>query len=78
MLAIFAASRCYDIDERFYEGVEKRNEFESLLDDLLAEIHAGNIVIYDEEGNIIEDTANYMDVVTDVYFKGGAEDETIL
>ena len=78
MLAIFAASRCYDIDERFYEGVEKRNEFESLLDDLLAEIHAGNIVIYDEGGNVVEDTANYMDIVTDVYFKGGAEDETIL
>ena len=28
MLALFAASRCYDMDERFYEGIEKRNEFE--------------------------------------------------
>ena len=78
MLALFASSRCYDIDERFYEGVEKRNEFESLLDDLIAEVQAGNITICDKDGNIVEDTANYIDAVADVYFKGGVRDETIL
>ena len=68
MLALFAASRCFDIDERFYEGVEKRNEFESLLDDLIADVQAGNIVITDSEGNNVEDGTNYIEYVTDAYF----------
>ena len=68
LLALFAASRCFDIDERFYEGVEKRNEFESLLDDLIADVQAGNIVITDSEGNNVEDGTNYIEYVTDAYF----------
>ena len=68
MLALFAASRCFDIDERFYEGVEKRNEFESLLDDLIADVQAGNIVITDSEGNNVKDGTNYIEYVTDAYF----------
>lgn len=82
MLALFAASRCFDIDERFYEGVEKRNEFESLLDDLIADIQAGNIVITDSEGNNVKDDTNYIEYVTDVYFtkphtEVGDDDESI-
>ena len=78
MLALFAASRCYDVDERFYEGVEKRNEFESLLDDLIAEVQSGNQVITDSNGSIVEDPAAYTEAVVDVYFNGGDEDETVL
>lgn len=68
LLALFAASRCFDVDERFYEGVEKRNEFEGLLDDLIADIQAGNIVITDADGNAVEDGTNYVEYVTDAYF----------
>lgn len=68
ILALFAASRCFDVDERFYEGVEKRNEFESLLDDLIADIQAGNITIIDNDGNIVDDETNYIEYVTDAYF----------
>lgn len=68
LLALFAASRCFDIDERFYEGVEKRNEFESLLDDLIADIQAGNIVITDKDGNTVEDGSCYTEYVVDAYF----------
>lgn len=68
ILALFAASRCFDVDERFYEGVEKRNEFESLLDDLIADIQAGNITITDNDGNIVDDETNYIEYVTDAYF----------
>ena len=73
MLALFSASRCYDIDERFYEGVEKRNEFESLLDDLIAEIQSGNLLLtdVDEDGNVVpvEDGTNYIEYIKDEYFK---------
>lgn len=79
MLALFAASRCYDMDERFYEGVEKRNEFESLLDSLIADIQAGNIIITDtdDEGNpvIVEDGTIYIDYVKDEYFSCKTEDD---
>lgn len=75
ILALFAASRCFDIDERFYEGTEKRNEFESKLEDLIAEIQTGNQPIYDKDGNELEDPAVYIDAVTDVYFTRHTEDK---
>ena len=67
MIALFAASRCLDMDERFYEGTEKRNEFEALLDELIAEIQTGNLTIYNGV-TPVEDTTTYIDVVTDVYY----------
>ena len=72
MIALFAASRCLDMDERFYEGTEKRNEFEALFDELIAEIQSGNLVIYDATDTAVEDTTTYIDAITDVYY---AEDE---
>lgn len=76
MLALFAASRCFDIDERFYEGVEKRNEFEELLVNLLADIHSGTLDITDVDGDIIEDDTCCIEYVTDVYFNGGEENDS--
>lgn len=75
MLALFSASRLFDEDERFYEGTEKRNEFESLLEELIADIQAGNIEITDQEGNVVDDTTNYTEYVTDVYFNTPMGDE---
>lgn len=76
LLALFASSRCYDTDERFYEAIEKRNEFEASFSELINEIENGNIIISDESGNIIEAFQNYTDYVRDVYFKrGGKEDD---
>lgn len=77
MLALFAASRCFDMDERFYEGTEKRNEFESLLNDMLAEIHAGNLEIVDAEGTSIKDDSTYIEYVTDLYFHPQTEGDGI-
>lgn len=68
ILALFASARCYDSDERFYEGTEKRNEFEQFMDNMLAEIESGNLIIYDKDGIVVENTANYMDYVTDEYY----------
>lgn len=68
ILALFAASRCYDTDERFYEGTEKRNEFEFYLDNLIADIETGNIVILDANGVAVTEQNNCIDFVTDVYF----------
>lgn len=68
MLALFSASRCLEFDERFYEGVERRNEFESLFTSLMSEIEAGNLVITDVDGNVVDNTACYIDYVVDEYF----------
>lgn len=68
ILALFAASRCYDTDERFYEGTEKRNEFEFYLDNLIADIETGNIIILDANGVAVTEQNNCIDFVTDVYF----------
>lgn len=69
MLALFSASRCFDHDERHYEGVEKRNEFEQLLAEMIAEIECGNLQIYDGNGDeVIDGITSADDWVRDVYF----------
>lgn len=75
LLALYAASRLFDMDERFSEGTEKRNEFEYYFTDLIGEIQAGNIELTDALGNVIEDTTNAVDYVTDTYFGGTTEEE---
>ncbi len=58
LLALYASARCYDTDERFFEGTEKRNEFEYYFDNLIADIESGNVVIKDKDGKeVINDTA---------------------
>ena len=68
ILPLFASSRCFEHDERFYEATEKRNEFESLLSDLISEVQMGNIVLKDEDGNDIKDSTHACEYVTDDYF----------
>ena len=76
ILALFASARCFDTDERFYEGTEKRNEFEQFLDNMIAEIESGNLIIYGIDGiTAIENTANYMDYVTDTYYGTSTTEE---
>ena len=77
LLALFAASRCYDTDERFYEGTEKRNEFESLFIDLISEIEAGNVVIVDDLGDELDEYPTYIDYIKDEYFNPKYKDVTI-
>ena len=78
MLALFAASRCYDMDERFYEGVEKRNEFEGLLEELISEIQSGNLEIIDSDGNVVEDGTTYIDYVKDEYYNLDKSDGEVI
>lgn len=68
ILALFASSRCYDMDERFYEGTEKRNEFEFYFENLISDIEGGNVIILDGDGNEVENTTGVTDYVVDVYF----------
>lgn len=75
LLSLYAASRLFDMDERFSEGTEKRNEFEYYFTDLIGEIQAGNVELMDAEGNVIDDTTNAVDYVTDTYFGGSTEEE---
>lgn len=77
ILALYSSSRCFDFDERFYEAAEKRNEFENMLLELINDIEIGNIDIYDENNELVENTYNVIDAVVDIYFdgnSGGGED----
>lgn len=69
IIPLYAAYRCFETDERFYEATEKRNEFESVFLDLINEIESGNTVITDSEGEVVTDLPNYIEYVTDEYFK---------
>jgi hypothetical protein len=75
LLPLFAAARLFDMDERFSEGTEKRNEFEYYFADLIGEIQAGNVELTDGTGTAIDDTTNVIDYVTDTYFGGTTEEE---
>ena len=76
MLALFSASRCFDHDERHYEGVEKRNEFEQLFAEIISDIECGKLTVYDENGDeIVTGKTGADEVVKDAYFnvRGGEE-----
>jgi len=70
ILALFAASRLFDTDERFYEGTDKRNEFEEVFANIVERIENGTLTITDENGFAVDNTMSATDHVADVYFKG--------
>jgi hypothetical protein len=51
LIAIYAASRCFFMDEREYKASTMMNEFEVKLDEMKAKIEAGEITIVDENGD---------------------------
>ena len=68
LLSIYASARCFEIDERFYQGVQRMNEFENKLENLESDIAEGKIIIIDEEtGDEVKGNYN-VDYVRDVYF----------
>lgn len=78
IIALYASSRCFDMDERFYEGTEKRNEFEQKLDDLIADIEAGNVIITDDEGKEVKNTYIASDEVVNDYFDVVLKDSDVI
>ena len=79
ILALFAASRLYDIDERFFEGTQKRNEFEQIFNDLVTQVEEGSVQLTDGEGNPIELSETYswfQDYVVDEYYGGTSTDDS--
>ena len=69
---MYAGSRFSD--ERFYEGTEKRNEFEQVFADLIDKIESGVIFIEDSLENPVENNSYVEDHVKDVYFNTASED----
>lgn len=78
LLSIFAASRCLEFDERHYEAIDKRNEFENLLSDLLSEIETGNLKVTTSDSDEALTNGNYIDYVTDKYFKYHRPDREVI
>lgn len=77
MLALYASSRLFDIDGRYYEGTEKRNEFEHLFAELKDSIDNGVLEIFNTDGEVVENNSYIDDNVTDVYFKVVNKNATI-
>lgn len=82
ILALYASSRCFDKDERFYEGTEKRNEFETKFNDLVSDVESGNIKLtyIDENEEVIEVENDYcpIDYITDEYYGVVEDEQTVL
>lgn len=53
-LALYASSRCFGVDNDFYQEQQKRNEFENIFADLVARIECGEIKIADITGSEVE------------------------
>lgn len=70
ILCLFAASRCFGVDNDFFQEQQKRNEFETAFVELITKIECGDIYIKD-----IEYTQDY---VVDEYFEGTSSDEDTL
>lgn len=84
LLAVYATSRLFAQDDRFYQASTLMNEFESKIAQLYEDLIAGDVVAYDKEGKEIIFTGN-IDYVTNEYYldrrnvhsfrKGGVFDE---
>jgi hypothetical protein len=49
ILALYASSRCFGVDNDFYQEQEKRNEFESMFTELQSKVDNGEVYITDYE-----------------------------
>lgn len=81
ILALFASSRLYDIDERFFEGTQKRNEFEQLFNDLVNQVEDGMLELKDGDGNPLNVSDMYewfKDYVVDEYYSNTTDDSEVL
>jgi len=68
ILALYASARCMEYDERHYEAMDRRNEFETLLSQLISDIEASRVEDEEAEEETYLTNKTYADVVTDVYF----------
>ena len=75
-LALYASSRCFGVDNDFYQEEEKRNEFENIFADLVTEIENGRIIILDATDTAVVD-AYEADYVTEEYFDTTSDEVTI-
>lgn len=78
LIAVYASSRLFDTDERFYEGTEKRNEFETLFGNLIEKIESGSVIIKDALGIVVANPDIATDYVTDEYYGNSSTDEEVI
>ena len=68
LLAIYASARCFEVDERFYQGTQRMNEFENKMEELKSGIEEGEIIILDEiTGEVVQNDLK-IDYVVDEYY----------
>jgi FAD/FMN-containing dehydrogenase len=76
---IYAASRCFEQDEQHYRAVQRRNEFESIMEEMVEEIMGS--YRYEQKTNDINNpyyTQLENDYVKDVYFDNYSSEDEIL
>lgn len=76
LLAIYGASRCFGQDERHYQASTMMNEFETKLEEMIASINGGEVIIVDGDGNPIEGI-NAIDYVKVEYFAQPYDEEDL-
>jgi hypothetical protein len=74
LLAVYASSRLFELDNDYYQAVQRMNEFEHKFSELIDLIEAGEITIKDATGTDVANKAKATDTVTDVYFNTTATD----
>jgi C4-type Zn-finger protein len=78
LLAVYASSRLFELDNDYYQAVQRMNEFEHKFSELIDLIESGEVVIKDALGNAVINTSKATDTVSDVYFKTtGTDTESI-
>lgn len=78
LLAVYSASRCFFQDERHYQHSNLMNEFETKLADVQAKCEAGQLVITDPDGNIVDFGTGDTDAVVNNYFEPHHQSKIII
>ena len=74
ILTLYAASRCFGVDNDFYQEQQKRNEFENAFADLVVRIESGDISILNGDNEAV-DPSYQKDYVVDEYFNNTTSDD---
>jgi hypothetical protein len=76
LIALYAAARLFEQDERASQATVTMNEFEVKLEELRMGVQAGDVVITDPNGNVVEGQVQD-DYVRNVYFNDTYKDSDI-
>jgi hypothetical protein len=78
LLAVYASSRLFELDNDFYQATQRRNEFEALFAELLDKIDAGEIEIKDNNNTVVTVTRTGEYVVDEYYDRTSSSESELI